>query len=156
MLANSDTFHRIEEVLESKGYVDVEATGYTMLPVIHEGDQCRFVPVRKGDLVKGDIVLYINERGEIMGQRFFGWMEDGERAWIKGDACLSYDTPVHKNQIIGKLLFIQRQDQLIEPTDFRMQAWRFLVVYVPQVTPLLKHWADKQKQDPAVIPFKRK
>ncbi|WEG11492.1 S24/S26 family peptidase [Pullulanibacillus sp. KACC 23026] len=148
MLANRETIQMVYQVVESKGYIDIEATGSSMSPFIRDKDKCRFIPFKTTDLAKGDVILYINANGELIGHRFYKMTKnpDGvKQYWLKADNQPDFDEPVLQDQFIGRLYVIERKGRIMEPSDLGMRLWTALILNVPFVPTLLKRLADKKQ-----------
>ncbi len=146
MLANDETLHLIYDVLDKKGYIDIPAFGYSMYPYIQKGDLCRFIPFNQSFIEKGDVLLYINDSGQLIGHRYYDKTKEGQMYFLKGDSNLSFDPQVHVNQIIGKLTVIQRGDQVMEPSDFRRKIWSKVFVLLPILSRVLNRVVSKKRR----------
>lgn len=151
MLANDETLHLIYEVLDKKGYIDIPTFGYSMFPFIRKGDLCRFIPFNKGVLERGDVLLYINESGKLIGHRYHDKTQEGHMFFLKGDSNLSFDPQVHRNQVIGKLVLIQRGDQVIETNDFIARTLGKALVILPFLSRILHYLANQKRKNENVV-----
>jgi hypothetical protein len=117
------------EALRSGGAVRLRAWGLSMLPSLWPGDvltiegSSHFVPV------PGDIVLILRNQ-----RPFVHRVEEirdcsGRRQWItRGDAMPQSDPLAEDSEMLGKVVFIQRNRRVIIPsqrlsTTARLLAW---------------------------------
>lgn len=96
------------QLLKSRRYITIKATGNSMLPTIKSGDNL-IVDSNLENLKIGDIVLYseITKKTEIfIVHRIVACVED-KIYLTKGDNNNMYDKPVRKSKIIGRIIEIQ-------------------------------------------------
>src|SRR5690554_5795003 len=100
----------ISRQLNEYGYVDIPSSGYSMFPSIRPGDVCQFSPIDRKQLLIGDVLLYINEEGKLIGHRLIR-LTDSEAGLIlecKGDTNNDPDIVVTYDRVLGKLVPIRR------------------------------------------------
>jgi len=86
-----------------------------MQPTIEDGELITVAPVGPGSVKRGDILLYQNERG-VVAHRVVGVVKgtvtinggDSPPYLIRGDASVSCDPPVAREQVIGRVVAVQR------------------------------------------------
>ena len=86
-----------------------------MQPTIEDGELITVAPVGAAVVKRGDILLYQNERG-VFAHRVVGRVKgtvpilqgDCPRYVLRGDASLSCDPPVAPEQVIGRVVAVQR------------------------------------------------
>lgn len=158
MLASDETLQLIKDVLARKGYIDIPAYGFSMFPYIQKGDLCRFVAIESTNLLKGDVVLYITETGQLIGHRFYDMehTKEGQIFYLKGDSNLGYDTPLSRSDLIGKLILIQRGDKIIEASDFSAKARGKLMLSFPWLSGFLHRKVNKKRKSEASLVIRRK
>ena len=90
-----------------------------MQPTIEDGELITVAPVGAGVVKRGDILLYQNERG-VFAHRVVGVIKNGTVPTrkgdspiylLRGDAAVSCDPPVVREQVIGRVVAVQRGDQ---------------------------------------------
>jgi signal peptidase I len=120
------------ELLRRGSYIRFRAIGASMQPTIEDGELITVAPVAPESVKRGDILLYQNERGvfahRVVGLQAHRPAEDkdkdpstyllpsGEKAGmrgrvvplLRGDASESYDPPVALQQILGRVVAVQR------------------------------------------------
>ena len=115
------------ELLRRGAYVRFRAIGASMQPTIEDGELITVAPVAPESVKRGDILLYQNERG-VFAHRMVGRVKGtvpspvaGCRATgprqgdcpldhylLRGDASVSCDAPVQLEQVIGRVVAVQR------------------------------------------------
>ena len=86
-----------------------------MQPTIEDGELITVAPVGPGSVKRGDILLYQNERG-VFAHRMVGLVKgtvtidggDSPPYLLRGDASVSCDAPVQLEQVIGRVVAVQR------------------------------------------------
>jgi len=116
------------ELLRRGSYVRFRAIGASMQPTIEDGELITVAPVAPGSVKRGDILLYQNERGvfahrvvgvvtrtlpsPVAGCRATGPRQgDCPLFLLRGDASVSCDPPVVREQVIGRVVAVQRGDR---------------------------------------------
>ena len=87
-----------------------------MQPTIEDGELITVAPVGAATVKRGDILLYQNERG-VFAHRVLGVVKgtvptiregDSPPYILRGDASVSCDPPVAPEQVIGRVVAVQR------------------------------------------------
>src|SRR5947208_13531339 len=103
------------ELLRRGNRVRFRAAGASMQPTIEDGELITVAPVGPGSVKRGDILLYQNERG-VVAHRVVGVVKgtvtinggDSPPYLIRADASVSCDPPVAREQVIGRVVAVQR------------------------------------------------
>ena len=103
------------ELLRRGAYVRFRAIGASMQPTIEDGELITVAPVEPESVKRGDILLYQNERG-VFAHRVVGVVKgtftinggDSPPYLLRGDASVSCDAPVRLEQVIGRVVAVQR------------------------------------------------
>src|SRR5437867_13119903 len=105
------------ELLRRGSYIRFRAIGASMQPTIEDGELITVAPVGPGTVKRGDILLYQNERG-VVAHRVVGRVKETvpllegdcplDHYLLRGDASVSCDAPVQLEQVIGRLVAVQR------------------------------------------------
>ena len=102
--------------LLSQGYsVRFRPGGYSMRPTIRDGEAVTVEPVEPGKVKKGDIILYRAARGVIAHRVVrIERREDEARVFhLRGDASNSCDAPVSAEQILGRVVSVERNGRTL-------------------------------------------
>src|SRR5947199_9582404 len=105
------------ELLRRGAYVRFRGIGASMRPTIEDGELITVAPVAPESVKRGDILLYQNERG-VFAHRVVGRVKgtvpllEGDctldHYLLRGDASVSCDPPVQLEQVIGRVVAVQR------------------------------------------------
>jgi signal peptidase len=105
--------------------VRFRAPGTSMHPTIRHGDVITVEPVAPGNLRKGDIILCRLQSG-LIAHRIVNIEERegcGVTFILQGDASISCDAPVKQEQILGKVVCLERDHSTINPYSLRVKLW---------------------------------
>ena len=104
------------EVLQSTGWLQVRASGISMLPTLWPGD-CLTIQSHSFEQVQpGDLVLYVRS-GRFFIHRVVRKYRFDERNFLvtRGDCMAEEDPPVLERDLLGKISAIHRGDCRILP-----------------------------------------
>lgn len=120
------------------------AKGTSMFPFIQEGDLCRFCLCNPIELKKGDVALFYTDKGQLIVHRFYErkMVDDATLYIFKGDTNLYSDQPVSQEQIIGKLLYIQKRESIMYVSYFRASMWRYFIIHFPIMSSILRKYVN--------------
>lgn len=118
------------------GHIDLFASGVSMFPYIRDGDICRFERILPADIRIGEVVLFFGRDSRLVGHRFLKTVsEDGETLLqFKGDTNRMPDSPVDSRQILGRLIWVKRQEQSFNENGIRRRLWTWMVIHIPLVS----------------------
>lgn len=144
MLCDIPTIDLFKKVIKKNGYIDLPAQGNSMFPIIQKADICRFISCSPLHFKKGDIILFHSQNGQLIAHRFCeSKLIDGiEHYFFKGDSNLGFDQPIVEEQVIGKLIFIQKRHSNINMEDFRVSLWSKLILSFPSLSGLLRKYLN--------------
>lgn len=97
------------------------AKGQSMQPAIRDGEVITVIPVAAAEVKRRDILLYRTARG-LIAHRVVGIERDQGQAaafTLRGDASGACDAPVQAEQILGKVVSVQRGDRQIGIAGWR-------------------------------------
>lgn len=136
----------LTRTIRNFGWVDLPSHGVSMYPLIQEGNICRFAIFDPNHVKKGDILLYCTNSGQLIAHRLVTIkFTNGEFMYeLKGDTNLYHDKPISKDQILGKLITINKRKKKIYLDDFSPVFWSYVVLSLPGLSKILKlHLAYK-------------
>jgi signal peptidase I len=144
MLFDQATIRFLKSAVEKDGFLELPAQGNSMFPLIQRGDVCRFIPCSPASLVKGDIVLFHMDQGQLVAHRFVetGLMDGVQQFLLKGDTNLGFDKPVNEAQLIGKLTTIQKKRHDVSADDFASIFWGKLILALPIISGILRKYLN--------------
>ena len=124
--------HSIKEGLDREGFIMSEVKGISMLPTLRENRDRVIIEVPKGELQKGDLVLYKRFDGAYVLHRI---IEVGTDEYlIRGDNTYVLEH-VPKRNVIGIVTHILRGEKVIEMSD---PAYQKYVASLNRIYPLRK------------------
>jgi signal peptidase I len=92
-----------------------------MYPTIRDGEAVTVEPIEAREAKIGDIVLYQTERG-VIAHRVVG-IEDEENAdrvlILRGDSLATCDAPVRAEQVLGRVIAVERRGRKVKLTGRR-------------------------------------
>ena len=88
------------------GYTMFEVSSGSMEPALSVNDIV-VVKIGNDNLVKDDIITYINDKNEIITHRIV--IVNSDTITVMGDANNTYDTPINRDQVVGKVIKIYPQ-----------------------------------------------
>jgi signal peptidase I len=116
----------ISQILGDGHNVRFKAPGNSMRPAILDGDCLEVEPIGPAAIKMGDIILYQSQE-RIIAHRVMD-IGKGEipktppaarithySYILRGDASYSYDEPVYADQILGKIVSVERNGRRINP-----------------------------------------
>jgi signal peptidase len=100
----------------------LDLTGLSMYPAIRPGDRSQVASVDPNDIERGDIILTTRDN-RIYAHRVIGIKGNPPSEWlVKGDTLLSPDPPVRAEDILGRVIAVQRRGRLISLLTPRARA----------------------------------
>jgi hypothetical protein len=120
-------FVDVSEVLLKQGYgVRFRAAGRSMRPTISDGETITVQPVSPPDIRQGDIILYRLQGGVVL-HRVVGLEREQGKALLftlRGDASGVSDEPVAAQQVLGRVVYVERNGRSIDPYSRRAKIYR--------------------------------
>ncbi|MGH9365953.1 MAG: S24/S26 family peptidase [Thermoanaerobaculia bacterium] len=102
------------DLLDHGCAVRFRAPGHSMHPTIENGEAITVEPVKPSQVVPGDILLYSGSSGPI-AHRVLRVKRGREDVFLlAGDASTSRDGPVRPQQILGRVVSIERNCRSID------------------------------------------
>ena len=115
------------ELLSRGTTVRFRSSGRSMYPSIREGELITVEPVVASDVTLGDIVLYRSEKG-VIAHRVVGTSPAqssvlSPQYFLRGDASLSRDEPVTPEQILGRVIRVERDGRSVALATRGAKLW---------------------------------
>jgi len=103
------------EILTRGGSFSFRARGFSMVPFIQDGDFLIIEPVKASNLDIGDVAFYRFGRDRLVAHRVIGreMRKEKEILIMRGDSNTGYDDRVHAEQVLGRVVSVQRGKKLI-------------------------------------------
>jgi len=114
-LMHNDFAELSSKILSQGGSFRFKAHGFSMYPIIRNEDVISVHPVEFSALHSGDVVLYYGDKKHLVAHRIVGKQLRNGRIFLRmrGDAAYSPDEWVRDEQVMGKVVSIQRGERFI-------------------------------------------
>ena len=114
------------EILQHGRAIRFRAPGRSMHPTIKDEETITVEPVEKIAIKPGDIILYRSEGGVIAHRVVRIEKRNGtaHQFILRGDASGSPDAPVLPQQILGKVVCVERCGRLLNPSNWKAHTIR--------------------------------
>lgn len=93
----------------------IPAGGFSMFPYLRKGDLLQVEPISPESLEPGDIIVF-QRKEQLIAHRLSGIerkkSKDDFKAITIGDACATYDEPVHSGNYLGKVTSCTRKGRV--------------------------------------------
>ena len=136
-------FGDLSEELFSLGLgVRFRAPGTSMHPTIHHGDVITVEPVAPAKLKRGDIIL-CRFQGGFIAHRIVNIETRngcGLTFILRGDASASCDAPVKPEQVLGKVVCLERGHRRIDPYSLKVRLWSLLYLSLARLKRGVFQW----------------
>ncbi len=123
------------EVLSLGLGVRFRAPGTSMHPTIRHGDVITVEPAAPAKLKKKDIILFRLQSG-LIAHRIVNIEErngSGLTFILRGDASTTCDCPVEAQQVLGKVVWLERGHRTIDPYRWRVRLWSMLYLWLARL-----------------------
>jgi signal peptidase I len=137
---NTDLFSEmLEETLNRGHSIRFCAPGGSMYPTICDGDLITVEPIKPATVIAGDIILY-EHKSKVTVHRVMRILKRSEKNScsalqgpqdrsssetlefvFRGDAAIQYDDPIRADQILGKVVSIERNGRRFDPYGLRIK-----------------------------------
>ena len=104
------------DLLRSGRAVRMRALGSSMLPSIWPGDLLIVANCQPSEVVVGDIVCFVRERRFVIHRVARIHESEEKRVWVtRGDGMYREDEPIQQEQLLGRVVAIERSGRRILP-----------------------------------------
>ncbi|MCQ6277203.1 hypothetical protein JMM81_20220 [Bacillus sp. V3B] len=144
LVFDKETIKLLKNALKRDGFIQLPAVGDSMFPFIRQDDLCRFEVCDPSRLKKGQIILFYSQTGQLVAHRFY-YRKDIRSVLhfvFKGDTNLGFDLPVQADQLIGKLMIIEKYPATIGVNNFSVRIWGRLILTFPVLSGLLRKYLN--------------
>ena len=116
----------LQEILTRGNSIRCKASGISMYPFIRNGDVLLIEPNGTADYNIGDVILFLHDNGTYVTHRLI--RKDGSSTLItKGDNTRCYDSPVHMEQVLGRVIQIEHGGKRLKLTGWRIRSYNRLL-----------------------------
>ena len=109
-LRNADLLELSKDIFRKGKSIRFQAKGWSMRPFIRDGDFIVVSPIKNSSIKTGNVVFCITTENKIKVHRVIRKHEKGNRIimFIKGDATFSSPEKVEMQNVIGKVVAVER------------------------------------------------
>jgi RimJ/RimL family protein N-acetyltransferase len=132
LLSNSDLLKLNREFLERGISIRFQARGFSMRPFIQDGDFITVSPIENSSIRVGDVAFYSTAENNVIVHRVIKkYGKDGNmKLLIKGDACFGNTERVSSQDVLGKVVAIERngKERRLDTKLYRIVGFFFAVI----------------------------
>ncbi len=129
MLTKQEHFSALtEEILKRGKNLRFQAMGQSMYPFIKNGQIIVIQPMEPSALKTGDVVFFRNKKSKssYIAHRLIAKQKDGVLI-TKGDARKDADEPVNPNQVLGKVVTVEKSGRAVSLNNAHNQTAGWLI-----------------------------
>jgi signal peptidase I len=107
----SDVLGLFEDILRSGVNLRVRVTGRSMMPFLADGETLTIGRVSCCSLHRGDLILFRGQDDRPVLHRILQKRKSGDGTFYfltKGDALTTFDGEIHEENVLGRVLLIER------------------------------------------------
>jgi signal peptidase I len=148
MLIDHNTFQLLKVTIQKDGWLELPSFGDSMYPFIKQGNICRFVSCETKQLKKGDVILFYSHTGQLIAHRLVSIITKENKLLflLKGDTNLGFDQLIGREQILGKLVTIQKQHKTVNPEHQMARLWGKIILSYPVIPGILRKYLNRKLQ----------
>lgn len=137
-LRDADFFELNRALLEEGKSVRFQAKGWSMHPFIRNGDFITVSPIENSSIKVGDVVFYSTAGNRFIVHRVINkYAKDGSLTMlIKGDACFGPPESVNSQNVLGKVVAIERDGR---EGKLDTKLYRIVGLLLAATSPF-RHW----------------
>jgi signal peptidase len=126
-----------KQLIENNHSVKIEASGYSMFPFLRKGDLQTISPVPIEDIQVGDVVVFEHINNWISHRVIAIQRTNNEISLtLRGDTCMQIDSPVTRENYIGKTVSFERAGKVFFIDSLRKKNNRIVLLGVIRGAPL--------------------
>jgi len=112
-LRDADLLELSKDIFRRGKSVRFQARGWSMRPFIRDGDFIVVSPIENSSIKAGDVVFHLTTENKIIVHRVIRKQKKGNRMimFIKGDATFSSPEKVEMQNVLGKVVAVERNGQ---------------------------------------------
>jgi signal peptidase I len=128
-----------ENVLQGGNMLRFRAMGGSMYPFVRNGDILEIEPLHGGQVRLFDIILYKTGDQRLLAHRVVGinHQQKTPEIILQGDALLLKDLPIPTDQVLGRVIAIQRNGKIIRMDSSFQRLLACLWVGMEPIRPIL-------------------
>ncbi|MEH7495079.1 signal peptidase I [Neobacillus niacini] len=148
MLIDHNTFLLLKTTIKKDGWLELPSFGNSMYPIIQQGNLCRFVHCQTTLLKKGDVILFYTKTGQLIAHRLVSIkIVNNQRIFqLKGDTNLGFDQLIGEDQILGKLVRVQKKHRIVTSEARLARCWGKVILSFPALSGILRRYLNSKLQ----------
>jgi signal peptidase I len=148
MLIDYSTYQLLKATIKKEGWLELPSFGNSMYPLIQQGNICRFVNCQTTLLKKGDVILFYTKTGQLIAHRLVSIkiVKNQRFFQLKGDTNLGFDPLIGEDQILGKLVSVQKKHRIFTPEGCVARFWGKVILTFPALSGILRRYLNRNLQ----------
>lgn len=148
MFIDHNTFLLLKTTIKKDGWLELPSFGNSMYPFIQQGNLCRFAHCQTALLKKGDVILFYTKTGQLIAHRLVSIkiVENQRFFQLKGDTNLGVDQLVGEDQILGKLISVQKKHGIVTQEGRLARFWGKVILTFPILSGILRRYLNNKLQ----------
>lgn len=112
-LRDADLLELSKDIFRRGKSIRFQAKGWSMRPFIRDGDFIVVSPIENSSIKAGNIVFHLTTENKVMVHRVIRKHKKGNRMimFIKGDATFSSPEKVEMQNVLGKVVAVEKNGQ---------------------------------------------
>jgi len=112
-LRDADLLELSKDIFRRGKSIRFQAKGWSMRPFIRDGDFIVVSPIKNSSIKAGDVVFHLTTEKKVMVHRVIRKHKKGNRMimFIKGDATFSSPEKVEMQNVLGKVVAVEKNGQ---------------------------------------------
>ena len=128
-----------EDILKRGSSLRVKVTGRSMVPFLNDGEFVTIKKVPPHALRKGNLIFFKNSQGTPLLHRIIQRRKSFDHKIIfrtKGDALIAFDEPVQYQNVLGKVIRIEKRNFGLRLKTINMESfqWRAINAMVADIS----------------------
>jgi signal peptidase len=144
-LRDADLLELSKDIFKKGKSIRFQAKGWSMRPFIRDGDFIVVSPIENSSIRTGDVVFYLTTYNKVMVHRVIKKYkkdkDNGITMFIKGDATFSSPEKIDMQNVLGKVIAVERngRKKRLDTKFYQLKGLLFAVIspYSQWTYPLL-------------------
>jgi signal peptidase len=144
-LRDADLLELSKDIFKKGKSIRFQAKGWSMRPFIRDGDFIVVSPIENSSIRTGDVVFYLTTENKVMVHRVIKKYkkdkDNGITMFIKGDATFSSPEKIDMQNVLGKVIAVERngRKKRLDTKFYQLKGLLFAVIspYSQWTYPLL-------------------
>ncbi|MCL2252974.1 MAG: S24/S26 family peptidase [Lachnospiraceae bacterium] len=134
-MTNEELFPSLLKIIESGKAVNLKINGWSMSPLLYPERDSIILAKTKGQLKRGDVVLYRRDNGKYIVHRIYKIKR--KTFFTIGDAETAIEGPLNRNQILASAIGAYRKKRYFDFGSFKWKAFSYIWLLVRPFRPCI-------------------